>query len=449
MSRFPTTQWSLVDLASRESATGSRENIGRLLETYRQPMYVHLRARGVKHEQAEDLIQDFLMETLDQKLLTIADPTKGKFRTLLLTALDRYMIGRYRYETAAKRSQGELASLDASESTAPSAVEANPSLVFERAWALDVLAQALERMHEECTTQGLDSRWFVFESRVVSPLLEDAAKPEYDELANTYDLKDEKAAMNLLVTGKRQFARILREIVRDYVTRASDTDKMRETVANQLATRETKPETATRVAHHVVEQSVRHAVQEEIDELGDILSRSWPVAEFAQRPGDEVAENSPTKSRFLRRLSAIKEPPKFDELYKSAGDSQADDQIPLGDYLLAVLDSDISEFPGLRTEATGTLRSCLMADQPQVDVLRSIKDWANLLRATRDKTLPGDLANGIYYLVIAVGLVRCDAIITGLGKEALRSGFVWLGEQHWLPDEMRPLIKGARAKLGG
>ena len=39
MSRFPTTHWTMIDLASCEATEGSREEMGRLLEIYRQPMY--------------------------------------------------------------------------------------------------------------------------------------------------------------------------------------------------------------------------------------------------------------------------------------------------------------------------------------------------------------------------------------------------------------------------
>ena len=92
MSRFPTTQWSLIELAHRETPTGSREQMGALLEAYWQPMYAHLRYKGLSNEKAEDLIQEFMMEILNKDLLAIADPKRGKFRTLLLTALDRFAI---------------------------------------------------------------------------------------------------------------------------------------------------------------------------------------------------------------------------------------------------------------------------------------------------------------------------------------------------------------------
>ncbi|MCG8649594.1 MAG: hypothetical protein MI861_07165 [Pirellulales bacterium] len=164
MSRFPTTHWSLIHQVGEDS-TGSREQLGRLLETYRHPMYTHLRARGVSHEQAEDLIQDFTIEILNKNLLAIADPQRGKFRTLLLTALDRFTVGRYRYETAAKRApaEAEIVSLDVPAAAAASTQAPSPSLVFERAWAIDVLAQALAEMKQQCEANGDHGRWAVFE----------------------------------------------------------------------------------------------------------------------------------------------------------------------------------------------------------------------------------------------------------------------------------------------
>ncbi|MFO1095112.1 MAG: hypothetical protein U0992_17670 [Planctomycetaceae bacterium] len=104
-SQFPTTRWSLIARASRESPVGSRDEMGSCCRYWR-PMLIHLRFKGLSQEAAEDVLQDFMIELLDQDLLSIADPQKGKFRSLLLTALDRFLISRLRHQNAAKRSPG-------------------------------------------------------------------------------------------------------------------------------------------------------------------------------------------------------------------------------------------------------------------------------------------------------------------------------------------------------
>jgi RNA polymerase sigma-70 factor (ECF subfamily) len=218
VSQFPETVWPLIDLAVSEGKTGSREHMGKLLENYWQPMYAHVRFKGVDHQKAEDLVQEFSLQILENDLLSIADPARGKFRTLLLTALDRFVVSRFRYETAAKRAPESSRSLDAAEVDYTQSAEAPASAAFDRAYALDVIAQVLAKMKQECEATGDAARWVVFENRIVSPMLESTEPVEYLELAQDLGLKDEKAAMNLLVTAKRQFTRLLKNHVRDYVS---------------------------------------------------------------------------------------------------------------------------------------------------------------------------------------------------------------------------------------
>lgn len=439
MSRFPTTHWSLIHRVG-ENLAGSSEQLGRLLETYRHPMYVHLRSKGVAHEQAEDLIQDFTIEILNKNLLAIADPRRGRFRTLLLTALDRFMVGRYRYETAAKRAPEELLSLDAPSATTASTDEPSPSLVFERAWAIDVLAQTLAEMKHQCETNGDAARWSVFESRFAAPLLDDAPCPKYDELAQRFKLKDGKAAMNLLVTGKRQFARILREIVRDYVSRGNDAAQ-RDSLARSVHGKADR-QTAARVADHLTESSISRTVEEEIDQLQLILAQSKSLAETVLSEAPADSEASELRMRFWQQLSQQDGESDLDKLF-SCGTEPNDDDAPLSVYFTAVLNSSLSEFSGLRVEKTGTLYDCLLVDDPSLDAFSAIKEWANQWRSKKDKTLTADFASGVYFLVLAVAYIRCKKRITGMSLEAMRAGFVWLAEQPWLDVRVKQIVNAA------
>ena len=91
---FPPTNWSLIaDIQGEDH----RQNklIGLLLEAYWQPIYCYLRHKGYDKEEAEDLTQDFLYDTvLVRNLIGRADIKKGRFRTFLpvLTATCRLSI---------------------------------------------------------------------------------------------------------------------------------------------------------------------------------------------------------------------------------------------------------------------------------------------------------------------------------------------------------------------
>jgi RNA polymerase sigma-70 factor (ECF subfamily) len=429
MNSFPTTHWSLIERAYREAPTGSREQMGKLLEEYRQPMYSHLRYKGLTHEGAEDLIQDFMLEILNNNLLAIADPRRGKFRTLLLTALDHFAVSRHRYETAAKRSAGELASIDALETDITTAPDRSPAAAFERAWALDVLARALAGMQQNCEKSGEAARWLVFERRIVAPLLDDVPVPEYAELSREMGLQNEKATMNLLVTAKRQFARTLREQIREYVTRSGDQQQAVEELANRLS-----DTTDDKTAHFMAGQLITQVVEDEIDQLKEILSRTRLAAD---RKLDAARESTPLKSAFWRRLTRQSSKP-LGQLYD--WDQEDGSDIPMHVSLQSVLDSPIHNFVG---GYEGTIRSYLCDESPDVEALESIKEWANTQRATGSQALPGDLASVVYYGAISAALVRCGKRITGLNDQALLTGLRSVGEQAWLDNSLRSMIEHA------
>ena len=84
-----------------------KEAVGAILERYWKPVYCYLRRKGHDNEAAKDITQGFFCDVvLSRNLVPQADPTKGRFRTFLLTALDRYVIDRHRKEAAQVRREG-------------------------------------------------------------------------------------------------------------------------------------------------------------------------------------------------------------------------------------------------------------------------------------------------------------------------------------------------------
>lgn len=423
MSRFPTTRWSLIRRASDESAVGAREQMDELLRRYRQPMLVHLRFKGVGNEQAEDLIQDFMLEMLDNDLLSIADPQRGKFRTLVLVALDRFRAARHRYDTAAKRFPGEIASLDAAETDQTEATEAAPSLAFERAWCLEILAQVLAEMKRNCEQQGQEIRWRIFERRVLLPLFEDAAVPEYEQLATEYGLAHAKAAANQLTTAKRQFARSLRRAIRDYVTRLG----------------EKQPSDDAGLVEHAIAQQV----EREIDELRQILAQSRGVADSVPDPQQASTRVDRDKLGFWRRLNQQSSGERLEGIFDwGAKDIQWDDSsLAIG--LTDLLDAPLAALPGLAYEGAGTLRECLTDEAPPREILQALKDWANVHRMGGDRAMPPPLAKCFYFLTLAIALERHDEKLSGAEDQVLQEGFAWLIDRSWLEEVFRDPIQRA------
>jgi len=215
--RFPTTQWSAVARAG-DSGPAQSHALHELLPRYLGPLRAHLvHHKRLESQRAEDLLQGFLAEkVLERNLIGGAMREKGRFRTFLLVALDRFVSNQLRKEHRLKRApEGGIASLEAA-SDAP-AHGPTPSCVFEVAWARQVLANAAEQMRSECEMSNRDDIWQIFDARVLIPTLQGSEPVPYEQLLAQVGLADVQTASNLLITAKRMFSRSLKGVIRDYM----------------------------------------------------------------------------------------------------------------------------------------------------------------------------------------------------------------------------------------
>lgn len=215
---FRTTHWSLVERAVLESQQGPREALAELMRRYLPALRVHLlNTRAVPESQVDDLLQNFVSDKILQSdLLARADGERGRFRTLLLTALHRYLVDQWRARNAKKRRADQAASLDSEVPEHLAKTDASAAKAFDVAWARQVLARALAQMEEECHGSDRSDIWDVFRYRLVDPILYGDPVLPYDRLVAQCGLASPRQAANVLITAKRMFARILREIVSEY-----------------------------------------------------------------------------------------------------------------------------------------------------------------------------------------------------------------------------------------
>jgi len=215
---FPLTRWSLVDKAASVSSDAGYRALEELADRYRPALKAHLTYnKKLSPDRADDLIQGFLADkVLEGDLLAHADRAKGRFRTYLLTAMDRYIVSVVRKESAKKRSPGEgmLQDLEGVES---SAVEPQAtSNAYDVAWARGLIDETLRRVRNELESAGRASYWRIFEARVVGPILEGTPEQGYEALVEELGFPTPMQASNALITAKRTFVRRLREVVGEY-----------------------------------------------------------------------------------------------------------------------------------------------------------------------------------------------------------------------------------------
>jgi RNA polymerase sigma-70 factor (ECF subfamily) len=223
---FLTTHWSLID-GIQSGGDGNRALIGLLLDRYWKPVYCYLRRKGCDNEQAKDLTQGFFHEVvLNRNLTQRAEHCKGRFRSLLLHALNQYVIDQRREESARKRSAGNRVPLDiADPPIIPQTIsESRPEDSFNYAWKTALLDRVLTQVRSGCCDQGMEVHWKVFHDKVVEPILENVETPSLSEICSRHRVDDEAKASNMIVTVKRRFQAALREHVRNTVASEDEID---------------------------------------------------------------------------------------------------------------------------------------------------------------------------------------------------------------------------------
>lgn len=218
--RFPSTHWSEVKAAAKPDVEQGREALGRLLERYRPALVAYaIKKFGANQDQARDLFQGFVLESvLKRGLIEQARAIKGhQFRSYLLQAWHTFIQEQHRRQSCGKRRPpGGLEPLSDPTNEQPGLTPEPAPEVFDVEWVREVIAEAVRLMRVECEGNGRADVWGVFEARVHRPILADADPLPYDQLVGRFGLESPIRARNLLVTGKRMFARCLRGVVAEY-----------------------------------------------------------------------------------------------------------------------------------------------------------------------------------------------------------------------------------------
>jgi hypothetical protein len=229
---FPTTRWTLVGRAGGADAIGGPGALAELVRAYAPALRAHLLQEvGGDAHRADDLLQGFLADkVLEQRFIGQADSGRGRFRTFLLAALDRYVVDVHRHDSARKRSPpARPVDVNDHRDTLPSPRGATPAEVFDRAWANQVVEEVVAAMRGECQQAKRPDLWAVFELRYLNPATDGVEPESHESIARRLNLESAAQASNLLVTVKRMFTRLFRAVVSRY---AADKDEVKEEVAD-------------------------------------------------------------------------------------------------------------------------------------------------------------------------------------------------------------------------
>jgi RNA polymerase sigma-70 factor (ECF subfamily) len=160
---FATTCWSEVRRAALLSGDAS-DSLERLCKAYWFPLYAFLRRSGHSPSDAQDYVQNFFVDLLSRDSLQAADPSRGRFRTFLLTACRNHVANIKRADRSLARGGGHhrvpMETYDGEPVYEAEPVEQwSPEKLYERRWALAVIDGATNQVRQQYIDKGKADRF--------------------------------------------------------------------------------------------------------------------------------------------------------------------------------------------------------------------------------------------------------------------------------------------------
>lgn len=224
MSRFATTNWSLILRAADGDDAEAELAMALLCEAYWYPVYAFVRRQGHPAADAEDLTQGYFARFLEKGFIREVRPEHGRFRAFLFVSVKNFLHNERDRVRAQKRGGGRrLVSLDAvtaERNYEPRVAEGTtPEDLFERSWAQTVFDRVLDQLEQQASRRGREARM----ARLRPFLVGAETTGAYAEVAAEWGVGESavRAAVHRL---RKDFAGRLREEVARTVTDGTEVD---------------------------------------------------------------------------------------------------------------------------------------------------------------------------------------------------------------------------------
>lgn len=211
--------------AAANPTPDSRASLATLCNVYWRPIYVFIRRNGYDGDQAQDLTQAFFAKMLEKNYLGAADRERGRFRTFLLAAVKHFLTNEWDKTHALKRGGGQTAipidPIEAEKWDVPEAVdERTPESLFERGWALSLVAEVMAKLRVEFAEMG-KAQYFDKLSRLLNG---DSAAIGYETMAA--ELGTSPGALRVAVHRmRRRYRDLLRAEIAETVSTPAEIDE--------------------------------------------------------------------------------------------------------------------------------------------------------------------------------------------------------------------------------
>ena len=157
---FATTRWTMV----RAAGESAGEALETLCSAYWFPLYAYVRRHGFSKEDAEDLTQAFFAKLLERRDIAGLKRENGRFRAFLLASM-KHFLANERDRAARLKRGGNITHFPLDWHDADNrfqiadAGQVRPDAAFDREWAVALLGRVIDRLRDECTTDGKAERF--------------------------------------------------------------------------------------------------------------------------------------------------------------------------------------------------------------------------------------------------------------------------------------------------
>lgn len=399
MNEFPGTKLSMIERILEGNSETRKQALGIFFSGYRPALLDFLvKCKGVSANDAEDLVDDFIVnKVIEGNVLQLANG-KGRFRNALRTCLQRYLID-------ALRKRNRLALKHDLSCDDLSGVESDGVDPLDRVWAVATLANSLCQMKVE------SPHWGLFVDRVLTqpPL-------PYDQVLQKYQYASPQKASNCLITAKRRFNRIIACHIQTQTTDDSDLPEAGRDDSDVL---------------HIV-LSDPTILREALEKSG----RSEPSIDLSLLPSSSQANSRPLVDESLDRSWSLLD---LTSMTNHLLDQQLRCLNPT--CLTGIVPQNSSQ----------TMRDVLLTDCPQVSEtsLCQLKNYFSDRGKIGMSDLPKRLDVAIAFAIVARHVLRGHSLhsITSMPYPDLVDRFDRLTAKNWIPQELRELFRDARERI--
>jgi len=226
--RFASTRWTVVVSAGDPASPLAASALEALCRAYWYPLYAYVRRRGHATADAQDLTQEFFAQLLQHNWVARADRDKGRFRSFLLMAMNRFLANEWDKTKTLKRGGHtwivplEMETAESRYSQVPAAAS-TPEQVFEKQWALALLESVLTQLRDD---YARDDKLALFDA--LKPCLVGSRESQpYVELAARLDKSPGAVKTAVSRLRERYRARLKNEISHTVASPTEVDDELR------------------------------------------------------------------------------------------------------------------------------------------------------------------------------------------------------------------------------